>query len=338
MKSTLRFMTVLGMALVLTACGGGGGGGSDSGSNNSNPYDADTKYTGKREQASLTTNNQYYFVQALYGKEYEAFSLASANNTSVMNQEQGFSKLTKTLTALAINSVKGQMSTYQPMASKPFNQTYACSKSGNYQVNGELDDQTLLGVVIMTYNNCVESDAPGKLNGTAQLAITGADKINQELTAFTLTFQNFNVTYDALNYVVVGTQNYSKTSGIETTISNIHRLNKNTNKQSYLKNYKVVTSAANATTFKLSGQVYLQDYGYANLSTLSNITFNSLGVPTSGQALLAGANNSKLRLTASASSLMTEVDSNGDNVYESKGYITLVDLIGDNGDVCISGC
>ncbi|WP_020560078.1 hypothetical protein [Thiofilum flexile] len=328
----LKYLTVSFLApLILVACGGGGGGGSDSGF--TNPYDADATYTGTRTQATITNSNQIDFMRALYGVEYEGVSLASTEQNAAI-QEHSFSNFIKGLTTLALRSTQ-RSSGYTLAATAAISETIACKSSGTMKAAGEVDNQTGLGVLTLTMTNCV--DTLGKANGTVQVAITGYDTTQGMATAFTLTFQNLKVNYSVVSYTAVGTQSYSSAQGIETTTSNIYRMNHNTNKQSLVKNYKVVTSSAYATTFKLSGQVYLQDYGYATLSTLSNVTFSDAGIPVAGKALLSGASSSKLRMTASNSSLGFELDSNGDNTYEETGYITLLELFGD-GDYCISGC
>ena len=327
-----RLVAPVFVSLALVACGGGGGsGGSDSGS--TNPYDADAKYTGLRTQAMLTTTNKSDFIRALYGVEYESFSLASVDQSTAI-QERSFSSLTKDLTALALQKTT-KPTGYTLAAAVPVSEITTCPRGGTSQFTGEIDNQTGLGTVTLKMTNCVNTI--GKANGSMQMIISGYNMAAQEPTAFTLTFQNLKVDYDALSYTAVGTQSYALSQGIETTTSNIHRLNHTTNKQSLIKNYKVVSSSANATTFKLSGQAYLQDYGYVNLSTLENVTFNTAGIPIAGKALLSGAGNSKLRITATSSTMMVELDSNGEGNYEETGYITLRELFG-GGDYCVSGC
>lgn len=317
------------LAALLVGCGGGGGGG-DSGS--TNPYDADAKYTATRTQATITTANKLDFLRALYGVEYEGFSLASAEQDAA--QEQSFSSLTKDLTALALQ-VAITPASYTLAAATPVNRTIACPSSGTTQITGEIDSQTGLGTVTLTMVNCVTTI--GKANGTMQLAITGYNVAAQRPTAFTLTFQNLKVDYPIVSYTAVGTQSYSLVQGIETTTSNIHRLNHTANKQSLIKNYKVVSASPYDTRFKLSGQAYLQDHGYVNLSTLENVVFSDVGIPIVGKALFSGAGNSKLRITASSSNFMFELDSNGDGTYEETGYITFIELFG-SGDYCVSDC
>lgn len=327
-----RLLVPIIASFMLVACGGGGGGGGSSESSPTNPYDADAKYTGTRTQATITKANKLDFLRALYGVEYEGFSLASSEQSAAL-QEQSFSSLTKDLTALALYVVKP--SGYTLAAATPVNKTIACPQGGTTQITGEIDSQTGLGVATLNMVNCIATI--GKANGTIQLAITGYNVAAQQPTAFTLTFQNLKVDYSIVSYTAVGTQSYSLVQGIETTTSNIHRLNHATNKQSLIKNYKVVSASPYDTRFKLSGQAYVQDQGYVNLTTLENVVFNSVGIPITGKALFSGAGNSKLRITASATSFMFELDSNGDGTYEETGYITFIDLFG-SGDYCVSGC
>lgn len=317
----VHFILPLAVSLLLTACGGGDGGGS-SNSTPVNPYDADAKYTGIRTQTTITTNNKLDFIRALYGVEYEGFSLASTGQNST-TQEQSFSSLTKDLTALALHATI-KSTGYTLAAAKPVNDTIACPNGGTTKISGEVDKSTGIGVVTLAMTNCITTI--GKSNGNVQLAITSYDLAARKPTAFTLTFQNLKVDYPIVSYTAVGTQSYSVVQGIETTTSNIHRLNHTTNKQSLIKNYQVVSISPYDTRFKLSGQAYLQDYGYVSVSTLENVVFSDAGIPIAGKARLAGANNSKLQITATTSNMMLELDSNGDNVYEETSYITFAEL------------
>ena len=86
----------------------------------------------------------------------------------------------------------------------------------------------------------------------------------------------------------------------------------------------------------VSGKVYQGFYGYVQVSTLQEVIYDD-GIPMSGQVLMAGAEGSKVRITAlgqqynevtdeSGIMLQVEVDEDGNGQYESLSLIDTNDL------------
>jgi len=74
---------------------------------------------------------------------------------------------------------------------------------------------------------------------------------------------------------------------------------------------------------EIFGKIYLEDYGYVQITTPEVIGSIHDSLPTEGEISLTGLNNSKILLIPTeADGLRVILDSDGDDIYESYTYIT----------------
>lgn len=312
-------------SLLLAACGGGGGGG---GSENSGSIpitiDADTAYTGKRTQAQLTHTNSMDFIRALYGADFNQVSLAS-NDRQVGIKDASFSQLDAQIRQVVLKSVR--LSNGYVLA-KTISEVEPCDGGGTVKLSGAVDDVTYLGTLTVSFDKC--SSANSTLSGTAQMKVTGFNTSSNQVTAFELVYNQLTLVFNGVSYTVLGSQRYLASATNEKVISTMLRKNSITNKQSLIKNYtndaKISSTSGVRYEHLLSGQVFLESYGYSTLSTIEPIEYYTYEYPVRGQVILKGLSNSKLRLTGSDYGVLAELDSDGDNIYELYKLVTLENL------------
>ncbi|MBK8455113.1 MAG: hypothetical protein WAQ53_07380 [Thiofilum sp.] len=262
--------------------------------------------------------------RALYGADFNQVSLAS-NDRQVGIADASFSQLDSAIRKIALKSV--QPSTGYVLA-KTVSEVQPCDGGGTAKLSGTVDDVTYLGTLTVSFDKC--SSANSTLSGTAQMRVTGFNTSSNQLTAFELVYNQLTLVFNGVSYTVLGNQLYSASANNEKVISTMLRKNSITNKQSLIKNYtndaKISSTSGVRYEHLLSGQVFLESYGYSTLSTIEPIEYYTYEYPVRGQAILKGLSNSKLRLTGSDYGVLAELDSDGDNIYELYKLVTLENL------------
>lgn len=318
----------------LVACGGGGGGGSTA-NNNDTPATALGISTSNRDAVAQQT------VPAMFGS-----GLAASSSVVVgVGADSGGIDAWKTIVTDLANSApslfaQSGMNTAVGVAGST---TSACS-SGGFRtatlVNSDSNTALSSGdAMTLSLSNCNDGKAVG--NGTVTITFNTVigTTVGAANSKFVMTYEFTNytrqtstmttaisgsITYtnDATSAVTVPTQRIeSPTFGVRVTYNNATA-------SVGLRDYSYVLE--DHTTYwseALNGTVVGSGFGdsvphFVSFATVTPfLTTKGVTYSYAGQAIITGANNSKLRFTAlSATQVRLEVDADGDGIYEGGPY------------------
>ncbi|MGV6853495.1 MAG: PKD domain-containing protein, partial [bacterium] len=320
MFTKLRVLTSFALVSALTACGGGGGGGSSSGGATFTPADANAAYTGERNKALLTQQNGMKFVQALLGVDPSGQIIfrTQTNAQRITNSIQAQQVIAKLVKQANINSVGHVASHSERRQQRAVSDSGSCAEGGTLSYSGDLNENTLQGVITYRLNNCHSEGVT--INGTMQVRINQYDFNYDQPKSADISFDNLTMTYAGQTYTSIGTQAYSHGAypALSTIVSNITETNPDGD-QVYSKDLTYKTETDNFLN-SYSGRVYLDNDGYVVITTPERISeFN--GTMEQGVILFAGAAGSKIKIMPHQVNSYTDqtradLDADGDGKYE----------------------
>jgi len=288
------------LATTLAACGGGGGG-----SANVTANDTSAAYSGKRDLASLNTGNQQIFADAI---ELSVLDIGSGIGMAARPDTPTDANLAPlgqrhNLISRALDEYMVRRN-YQARA---FNLGIDCSNGGSISVSGDLDDQTGQGELTVSANQCREDEI--LLAGSGVIKVNKVDFNLQKITDYALA-SRMSASYAGQTYSETGVMqvNSDPYAPRVNVVSNITR--SGAGKQLLDNN---VTLAADNSGITLGGQLCESNHGCANISTPQKISLTG----SSGQVILTGASNSKMRFRIEGGREWLDLDANGDGRYES---------------------
>ncbi len=288
-------------SFLLISCGGGGG----SSSSNFTFVEVNARelYSGQVSQATLTKDNGMEFVEAVL------------NNYTI--DLGGSTNLSGRPTNTNVNN---------NIQAREVSETIPCDFGGSIDANGDLNEQTLLGILNLDINQC-NNDGISTLTGMISMKINGFDVQSEAITSSVISMNNLMLQFQGETQSVSGTETYDLERPVETTVSNTIRLNTD-GKQSLTENLTLKETFGGAffegNGNEISGKIYLEDHGYVQIST-TELLEDNLGIPSLGEILVVGANQSKLIITAISgfnNVFRVRLDSEGDGIYEAFSTIT----------------
>lgn len=313
------------MIVALAGCGGGGGGAVGGGGGGNAP---EITYQGKITPAVITADTaQQFFVTSLTGFDV-APSLGDPLSVSrvVKSSSRAFlAKKTITKT-VASTSVAGSIPGLSGTA------TYL----GVVETNGT-------GVITFTYSNYDSGDGD-IYNGQLVVTVNSYDSLTDTITDSLMQFNNLSIASANEEYALQGSVhlNYETATLTETFIINIVGHYLRNDKWLKFDNYVERSVYDNlyfptSMTQTVSGRIYFGSLGYIDLTQTTPYRYDyynrfNIDMPNAGGPLLiSGASGSKASMTPlSISQFKIEVDSNGDDIFESSNirlWSELTDIV-----------
>lgn len=308
--NNLILMLCLCSAVALSGCGNGGG---DGGGNGGGNY----SYVGKTTPALLTASSAQRFFRFLFtGILKDPLSGGTTAVTRVAGVRRSAALAWKAVSRVAASAITVEETIYGAAGGSA---TY----SGILEENGS-------GVLTISFSSFNSGDGYS-YDGGMRVTINTFDLTTEtildarlQLTALTVTSKQDQLVMQGDIFLNVDIPNLA-----ETLVLNIDGRMTQGAEAFRLENMRissVYNSLATSTSSMetLSGRLYLGSEGYVEISQTTPLRFDYFGrfsvdVPNAGGPLIfSGAAAGKARFTPlSISRLMIEVDSNGDNFYES---------------------
>lgn len=332
---------VLVLAFLLTACDGGGGGGTPDGTDG-----GATKitYSGVTTPAAMTVANANLFFSLLWNgggtsSETIANSAGAAKaGLSGDSQTVGIVPIAKELAKrVTKNGLALAVQEKTPRSIVPINETYSGMVSGTLTITGSLDDTTGTGTIIETYVNFNDGDGYTD-DGAITVRVDGYDMATGVMTDATMSFTLWTIKSAGSDVSLSGSimMQSSVTNKSETMTINIDGSD-NIGKETFRFANLVLSNVYDSLLFPTSatgtysGRIYLEKYGYAEISTVTPCLYTDPNSDPSsgGPIILAGAGNSRASVTPlSGGHVKIEVDDDGDTVFEGKNAYAWSDLGG----------
>lgn len=184
-----------------------------------------------------------------------------------------------------------------------------CGGTASYTLT--VDDVTGSLSGTLTYSNYCSMGAT--ISGTT--TVTGTyDSSSLQITNLTYSTTDLSFTLGGASFTISGTLSINKNTSTIT-------MNANVRNNTTLKVYKVenFTGVVTGSTITRFFRFYHPDYGYVDIATAIGFRFLSgEKYPSSGVMTIAGANNTRAKLTAvSSTQYSVSADLNGDGTYET---------------------
>ncbi|SEA38043.1 hypothetical protein SAMN05660964_01450 [Thiothrix caldifontis] len=293
-----KFIPLVLASSLLVACGDG-----------DNGIGSSSAYTGKRELAALNTSNQNTFVAGLIFSLRDIAATGSRVDENAVIDVPSMMQRPEYLSRLIKRQVNNR---YQ---AREVNLPEACSGGGFQTTTGNLDEGTNTGILRITSSQCSENDMV--IDGVVDLIINEYDNYIKEPTDFIVITSDLSETINGVSYSVSGNIHFTNGAvgdagiyGWEVkVISNLAR--KASTGVQQLDNNLQVEKDYNSSV-SISG-------GFCDGSNgcVSIITKVPFYIPTQGEIVMTGANNSRIRIYPLDSQTWVGVDADGDGTYET---------------------
>ena len=324
-----RVVLVVFSLMLVVACGGGGGGGggvsdTDSGDNNT---PASSVYSGLETQADLSSSNTEDFSERSTMGYESANSIMGTFGKSA--SEEGAGEFTG-LNFFTVNTLKDILSDENyGRASYSDSSTVYGTCGGSASASFTINDDNSFSMSLMYDDFCYAN-----VNANGGVSISG--RYSGSSLSWT-TLESVSVTYNSLNMRVLSTDvvasgtlsiamsssnNYTITSNLSFNDSAAGISFKNENlvvtvTESSDVIYVDSTPYTRASSLSMNGRLYLNEYGYVDITTITPVSINSGGQYLQGQIKIQGSNSKSALITYSPYSVQTVTgDYDGDEVYE----------------------
>jgi len=336
---TARRLSSLTVLLLLTACGGGGGGG-DGGP-------APVAYSGNTSAATVTpTNASKLTANVVGGNETATVILGVSIENGDAAQDLGGGvmdlglRLNRNFRDVVVRAQRSSAAQQAARGVIPIDETEPCDGTGSVRTSGTLADNGT-GTLSVNFNNCFLDGLT--LNGPATLRVDAFDLGFLIPTDFTMSFSRLTLRGVGVSVDTGGSLRAQLNIGTnaETITANLVSLNNNNGETAKTENLVIVSVYDNIffpTTFtaNISGRVFDQIHGYVDVTTDQLLVFGTLSqlFPDSGQIMLTGASNGRIRVTAltvppaalPATLVMLELDVDGDGGVDNTATLKWTDL------------
>jgi len=321
---TARRLSSLTVLLLLTACGGGGGGG-DGGP-------APVAYSGNTSAATVTPTNASKLTANVIGGNDTATVIVGVsieNGDAAQDLGGGVMglalRLNRTFRETVIRAEQERSTQRIVTAVIPVDVTEPCDGgNGSTRTSGTLQDDGT-GTLAISFSNCLIDGVT--LNGPGTLSIGEFD--------FAISFARLTLRGPGLSVDAGGSLNVQLDLGnnMETITANLVSLNNNTGETTKSEQLVIVSVPTSSTSFtsNISGRVFDHVHGYVDVTTDQLLVFGTLTqlFPDSGQIMLTGASNGRIRVTAlSATLVKLELNLNFDDIIDNTAILKWTELGG----------
>lgn len=314
---------------ALSACGGGGDGGGSAGGA---PPSGNLQYSGDSNPAVITASNASRLSAIVIADTGDDIVASSLSGARALQAAQDRVQIGPYLARTVRKTVTPRAATSR-VSSAPVDQTEACSGGGTVRFFGDVAPLGT-GTLTVVYANCVEDGVA--TTGQATMSIEGADPFNGIYTFYTLTFERLSLRGSS-NIDMAGSLTVITTliTNTERSTENIVALWVNSGRMTKSENLvfvDVYDNLRNPTAFSetISGRQYHSVHGYVDIGTVTPLAYSTMtqAWPGSGEVLITGAANARIRATAASSSLVVlALDVNGDRIFETQARVNWNDLI-----------
>jgi hypothetical protein len=315
---------------TLAACGGGGGGDGAGGGGGSAPL----QYAGNSSAAVVTTTNASTLTaNALGGGSEVAGATSSIAGASEASGGQGQIDVGRRLVR-SVRATVAKPRTEVRLTAVPVDETEACQNGGTVRTFGDVSPGGT-GTVNVTYSNCnVDGES---LTGSATMRI---DSFNLTLLIpldFTISFgrlamrgtSNVDIAGSLRVLVNLGAQSETITENVVALSNTTGRMTRSENLV-FIDAYNNLLSPSSYSE-SINGRLYDSVHGFVDIITVTPLVFPTLSqpFPSSGELLLTGAANARIRATANSATLLVlalDLDNNG--AFETQARLNWADLAG----------
>lgn len=293
------------LSLLLVGCGGGAGDGGSGGS-------VSPTYSGSTTQAIVTTSN----ARAISADAYSASQLASAVSgvAKSAGDSNGHAPLLQNLAVIlegSVATILGPSKTSAKVAAATAQNTVmGFSGSFSYSINYDQVTGAFNGTV--SFSQYRETAFSATISGSMDFS----GVYNQPAASFTslnISMKNLNGSQGGKSFSLAGNLAYSSGIGTKSVTMSVLLIDNLTSRTYWAKDFALTLVGSLLT---MSGIYFDPLYGFVVISTVAPLTVASMdAVPTAGQLLFAGANNTKARLTFAGSGYTVEADTAGNGNY-----------------------
>jgi hypothetical protein len=326
------------VALGVAACGGGSGGGGGGGGSSSSGTVVPTAVISNSNQGVVAQDTTTGSFAPLMGAQ-------SLTGVDVSNDSAIFAAVREQIDNLP--QYMAQAVSQPHVAGVVSSSTSSCTLGGSLSASvNDADNSSTVTAgdsVTITANNCVL--AQGTISGSMTLAVgswsgsltSSPPNYNMSLT---ISYSNFNLVASSYTSSLNGSMsttiravgNYTQYASVSATSLTASATFLGVSRTRTLSNYTASYQRApdanyvSHTDYTVSGALSSSGLGVANTFTFSTVTpMRVLGAqtyPSSGQVVITGASNTRLRLTAlSNTQVQEELDANGDGSYENTSVV-----------------
>ena len=327
-----RRIAVLVFAGMLTACGGGGGDGGGSGVGGGGGA-TPLVYSGNSSPAVITTSNAAQLTANILGS---ANASGAVSGVSTGTESSGARELGRRLIGAIRATPSLSRENRKRLTSDPVDRTQACD-SGSVRIFGDVN-QSGTGTLTFVWSNCRTGDST--LDGTASVRVDAFDPVSELIIDETFNFQRVTLTSPTASGTISGSLRVelSIVGKRQTSTSNLITLDGNgrmTKSEDF-----VVTDTYNdivaptSVSETITGRFFDSTHGVVNIVTNAPFVFATLTqlFPNSGEMVLTGASNRRVRAVAFSSRAVTlGLDLIGDAAFERTASLAWADLGGPAG-------
>jgi hypothetical protein len=320
------------LLVALAACGGGGGGGGDGpgGGSASTPL----QYSGNSSAAIVTTTNAGTLTANALGGSEVAGTTSSIAGASAAGEGQGQIDIGRRLVRSVRAAAGTPRRTDVRLTAIPVDETEACQSGGTVRTFGDVSPSGT-GTVNVTYSNCtVDGES---LTGSATMRIDSYALALLIPLDFTISFarlamrgtSNVDISGSIRVQVDLGPQSETITENVIALSNTTGRMTKSENLV-FIDAYNNMVSPSSYSE-SITGRVYDSVQGFVDIITVNALVFPTMSqpFPSSGELVLTGAANARIRATANSATLLVlalDLDNNG--AFETQARLNWADLAG----------
>ena len=329
---SVHYMALSLLLGALAGCGGGGGegggGGGDgggAGGGGASPQ-GPLVYTGNTNRAVITTNNAAQLTANILGGTDASAAVSAATATD----ESGARDVARRINSALRATPPLSRPRAPALTSIAVDDTQPCD-SGSVRMFGDIS-QNGTGTLNISWNGCASGDST--LNGAGTVRIDAFDLGPGVITDATFGFQRLTLSSPNASGELTGSVRLQADieGKRETTTSNVVTLARN-GRMTKTENFAVVDVYDNifspaSYTETIAGRVFDSVHGFVDIATDAAFVFGTLAqsFPSSGQIVLTGAANARIRAAASPRVVTLGLDLNGDGVFERTATLAWTEL------------
>jgi hypothetical protein len=187
---------------------------------------------------------------------------------------------------------------------------------GSATMSGDADEATgRISGTISFSDYCSDNRT---LSGTVQFSGT-LDQSMGTLTSFSQTFLGVHYADPSISVEMTGKVSWALASNLtETTTLDMTLQDPATQQTYWMNNYRFTTTYnSGSLSQQISGRYYDYNHGYVDFATTTPLlTYYGAGWPAAGCLVFSGQQNGQINLTFNGSTLIIEIDKEGDSVWE----------------------
>lgn len=299
-----RLLLVLAGVSLLAGCGGGGGGSSAGGGSG---------FNGTTTQATVTTSNaRAVSADAYAGSQFSASVSGIAKQPSADSMQTPLLQQTAGILENSVKAVIGSPNSSAKVVDATAQNTVN-GFSGSFSYTITFDQTTGAFNGTITFSQYKDTATSPSITGS--MAFSGVyNQTSGLFTSLNISMSSLSGAKDGKSYSLAGSVLFN-TSGVTKTVTMSVVLTDNVSGRTYwVKDYLLVLTGS---TLTMIGTYYDPIHGFVVISTAVPLTVSTIdAMPSAGQLLFTGVNNTKARLTFTGGGVFSvEADTTGNGTY-----------------------